>query len=71
MAGSSLELAGYLAACDQALEQQAAELAHMGARLSLPMPRDTAQWEALKSWLKEFWRETGKTDPIEFYPLGL
>ncbi len=60
------EIAAYLAACDRALQGQLAEMDRVQTCLSLPLPRNTEQWEALKGWLDELQRETGKTIRIEF-----
>jgi hypothetical protein len=60
------EIAAYLAACDRALQSQIAEMDRVQTCLSLPLPRNTEQWEALKRWLAELQHETGKTIKIEF-----
>ena len=59
-------IAAYLAACDDALQCQIEQMHRLQTRLSLPLPQNTEQWEALKGWLDELKRETGKVIAIEF-----
>jgi hypothetical protein len=60
------EIAAYLVACDRALQSQIAEMDHVQTRLVMPLPGNTEQWKALKSWHAELQRETGKPIAIEF-----
>jgi hypothetical protein len=58
----------YIAECDDILQRQVEQSDGLPVRLYLPLPQTPEQWLALKRWLDELTRETGKQIHFEFRP---
>lgn len=61
-------VAAYIAECDNVLQRRVAQSDGLPVRLCLPLPQTPEQWLALKRWLGELNRETGKEVIFEFRP---